>query len=58
MPYQVTDNDGITDIYESKRDAAEAIKYSMCHDDFIEAARDWGWTVKEVQATKDKQEAT
>ena len=56
MPWQITDGDGVTDIYESKRDAAEAIKSSMCQDDYIEAARDWGWKVREISATEEKQE--
>lgn len=50
MAWQLTDSDGETDVYASKRDVVEAIKMSMTDEEYIEAARDWGWKIKEVTA--------
>ena len=55
MPWQVTDNDGVTDTYDSKRDVVSCIESAMSDDEYIEAARDWGWRIKEI-VVKQKQE--
>lgn len=55
MPWQITDDES-TDVYPHKWHVIDAIKMAMEDDDYLEVAEGWGWRVREVTATNEKQE--